>query len=428
MKTPVFRSAFVAAALIAPAAPLSLAAQAPDAARLAELYEKRDCFTLREALAARPRDRAPETAFYRAFVAGAFNRPDESVAEARRFLAWEGSRAHPARRAEAEQILADNLVRAYRYAEAADAYTTLAPLLADSARRADAANAARVFDAFRGTAPQTVRFDGELRVRTSRDKAGLVTVPVSAGDSTIRFVFDTGAGLSTVTESTARAFGMRMIDRTVSVGTSSGRNTPARLAVAPELKLGSAILRDAVFLVMPDSALAFPQIDYAIHGIVGFPVITALGAVTLTREGDLVADPRPAAAEGEPSLCLLGLEPLVRVKVGPDALHFGLDTGAQGTSLFPPFHARYRTDVEARGTAQAVSVGGAGGSRQVSAYLYGPVALEVGGKTATLERVTVLREQTHERTRFAYGDIGQSFIRQFEAMTLDFRNMQIRFR
>ncbi|HEX2202047.1 MAG TPA: pepsin/retropepsin-like aspartic protease family protein [Longimicrobium sp.] len=407
----------------------SAAAQAPDTARLAALYEARDCFTLREALAAGPADRAPETAFYRAFVAGAFNRPDESVREAQRYLSWEGSARAPGRRIEAETILAENLVRAHRYGEAADVYARLLPEVADSARRAGFAMAVQVFGALRGVPAQTVALAGEVRVPLTRDKAGLVNVEVAAGDTGERFVFDTGANLSTVTESTARAFGFRIIDRPVEAGTASGRNTAGRLAVAPELKIGAATVRNAVFLVLPDSALAFPQIDYRIHGIVGFPVIAALGEVTLTRAGELVVEPASAtAAEGEPNLCLNGLEPLVRVAVGADTLHFGLDTGAQSSTLFPPFHALRRAELEPRGPERTTRLGGAGGSREVRAFDYGPVTLSVGGRAATVERLSVLPERTIERSRFVYGDIGQDVIRQFEAMTLDFRRMRIRFR
>lgn len=428
MTTP-FRSSAALLALALSASPA--AAQAGDTARLAALYDARDCFTLRETLAARPDDGAPETAFYRAFVAGAFNRPDESVAEARRYLEWAGSAPAPGRRVEAETILAENLVRAHRYGEAADVYARLLPEVTDSARRADFPMAVRVFGALRDVPAQTLELSGPLRVPLTRDKAGLVNVPVMVGDTGEHFVFDTGANLSTISESGARAFGFRIIDRPVEAGTASGRNTPGRLAVAPEFRIGAATVRNAVFLVLPDSALAFPQIDYRIHGIVGFPVIAALGEVTLTRAGELVVDPAPASSagmDGEPNLCLNGLEPLVRVTMGPDTLHFGLDTGAQNSTLFPPFHALRRADVEGRGTERTTRVGGAGGSREMRSFAYGPVTLAVGGREATVARLSVLPERTIERSRYVYGDIGQDVIRQFEAMTLDFRRMQIRFR
>jgi predicted aspartyl protease len=420
-------SAAVATLLVLPAV---AAAQAPDTARLAALYERRDCFTLRETLAPLSGSRAPGLSFYRAFVAGAFNDPDASVREARAFLAWEGSKASPQRRAETLAILADNLVRAHRYGEAADVYAELLPTVADSARRAGLMMAMKVFAGFRGVPAQEVALAGELRVPITRDRAGLINVPVSARDTSERWVFDTGANLSTVTESSARAFGFRLIDTPVEIGTATGRNTQGKLAVAPELRIGTATVRNAVFLVLPDSALAFPQISYRIRGILGFPLIAALGEVTLTKAGELIVSP-PTEIRGagdDSNLCLNELEPLVRVSVGGERVHFGLDTGAAQSTLYPRFLAARRADVEARGTAKTARVGSAGGFREVPAYAYGPITLTIGGRDATLETVDVLTVPTVQRSAIVYGDVGQDVIRQFEAMTLDFRRMQIRFR
>ena len=87
-----------------------------------------------------------------------------------------------------------------------------------------------------------------------------------------------------------------------------------------------------------------------------------------------------------------------------------------------------RAEIEARGPERTTRLGGAGGSREVRAFDYGPVTLSIGGRAATVERLSVLPDRTIERSRFVYGDIGQDVIRQFEAMTLDFRRMRIRFR
>jgi aspartyl protease len=251
---------------------------------------------------------------------------------------------------------------------------------------------------------------------------------VQAGGATQDFIFDTGANLSTVVESTARALGFRMIDQAVQVGSTTGARTTAHLAVAPELRIGAATVRNAVFLVFPDSALAFPQIGYQIHGILGHPVIAALGEVTLTREGRLrvPAHPSPAAA-GEPNLCLDGLDNLVRASLGGETLLFGFDTGARSSRLFPPYYQRHRAAVEA-GQAKTAQIGGAGGMRTVRMFTIGPVSIAIGGATAALPSLEVMTEPTGERSGYADGDIGQDVITSFAAMTLDYRAMQLRFR
>src|SRR4029078_8069324 len=117
-------------------------------------------------------------------------------------------------------------------------------------------------------------------VPLTRDRANLMNIPVGEAGKEERFVFDTRANLSTIGETLARELGVRIIDRQILVGTATGARATSRLAIAPELRIGAATARNVVFLVLPDSALKFPQIGYEIRGIVGHPVIAALGEVT----------------------------------------------------------------------------------------------------------------------------------------------------
>ncbi|HEX5871859.1 MAG TPA: pepsin/retropepsin-like aspartic protease family protein [Longimicrobium sp.] len=401
---------------------------AADAERLGELYRRQDCFGLRDALAGMQAGAVVD--FYRAAAAVAFNRPDEAIGELRRFLATPGAAADPARRQTAHELLGDAYVRTFRYAEAAEVYAALAgEASADSAGRENAANVRGLWGALAGTPAQTVEAQGPVRLATTRDKANLVNVRVESGGQSIDFVYDTGANLSTVTASTAREMGFRVLRDSVRVGSITGGDTWARVAVAPELRIGGATVRNAAFLVFPDSALAFPQIGYQIRGIIGFPVIAGFGATTLTRGGELVlGDTADAGAAGEQNLCLRGLMPLVAAEHAGERLHFGFDTGAQTTALYPPFHAARREAVEAGGEASTVQVGGAGGMRQVRAYTLSSLVLRIGGREATVPQVRVYAEATSGDSDRLYGNIGQDVIRQFEAMTLDFRRMQLRFR
>jgi hypothetical protein len=93
-----------------------------------------------------------------------------------------------------------------------------------------------------------------------------------------------------------------------------------------------------------------------------------------------------------------------------------------------PFHAARRAQVEAGGAPTTVQTGGAGGMRDIRAYSLSPLVLRIGGREATVPQVRVFMEPVTGETDRLFGNIGQDIIRQFEAMTLDFRRMQIRFR
>jgi hypothetical protein len=425
------RLSLAAAAMLLAACGAPAAGPAPaavDEARLAELYRAQDCFGLRDALAAYGGQRGGALDFYRAAADVAFSRPAAAIPELRRFLASPPAAADDRRRQTAYQLLADAYVRAGRYGDAAEIYARLVgEASTDSTGRDDAANVRGLWAALAGTPAQTVETPGPVRLATTRDRAGLVNVAVAANETTVDFVWDTGANLSTVIESTAREMGFRVLDATVNVGSSTGTLTRAHVGIAPELRIGGATVRNAVFLVFPDSALAFPQIGYQIRGIVGFPVIAAFGATTVMRTGELVLGDTAGADLGEQNLCMRGLMPIVAAEHEGQRLHFNFDTGAQTTSLYPPFHALRRVAVERGRAPTTVQTGGAGGMREVQAFSYSPLVLTIGGRTVTVPTVSVFAEKTTDDSEHVFGNLGQDVIRQFESMTLDFRRMQIRF-
>ncbi|HWK89403.1 MAG TPA: pepsin/retropepsin-like aspartic protease family protein, partial [Longimicrobium sp.] len=419
--------ASAALAACTPPAPVANPAASVSPARLAELYERRDCFALRDALAGAPEGGPPALAFYRAAVDVAFNRPEQAIPELRRFIGAGGADA--GLMARAHTLLADAYVRTYRYRDAADTYRLLAGGTAsDSAGRGDAANVLGLWEGLRGAPAQTVAADGPVRLATTRDRANLVNVEAEANGQRIPFVYDTGANLSTVIETTAREMGMRMLDATVMVGTVTGGRTAARVAIAPELRLGDATVRNAAFLVFPDSALAFPQIGYQIRGIIGFPVIAAFGASTLARGGGIVLGDTVARDEGPANLCLDGLTPIIAVAIGGERLHFGMDTGAQSTDLYLAYFRAHRAELESGGAPDSVSFGGAGGMRRGLAYRLQPLDLRVGGRDVRVPSVRVFAERTSEASERLFGNLGQDVFGQFESMTLDFRTMHLRLR
>lgn len=419
------RSLPIAALLaLAACAPAANVAPAPSPAALASLYQARDCFGLRDAL----RDARGELSFYRAAEAAAFNRADDAVAHARRFTESPAARGDTLL-AEAYSIMGESHAKAYRYADAARAYSTAATLARDSAARAEAANGAALWGALAAVPAQTVERAPEVRLATARDKARLLTTEVEAGGKRIPFVWDTGAGLSTISDSTAVEMGLRIVEAAVQVGSITGTRTPARLAIAPELRLGGATVRNAVFLVLPAARLSFPQIDYRIRGIIGYPVIAALGPTTYLRAGGIVleAPTGPSQPGAASNLCMDGMSPRLAIGHAGRRLHVGLDTGAQTTSLFPPFLAANREEVM-KGTEMTAGIGGAAGMRTVRAYNLPSVQIEIAGRPLTLQNVKVFSEPTMERSEFLFGNLGQDVFSQLESMTLDFRAMELRAR
>src|SRR5690606_14966282 len=148
----------------------------------------------------------------------------------------------------------------------------------DSVLRAETENELRIARALADAPPQRV----VRRTSSTIPRGRYGRVPVMVGDSLRSYMFDTGANLSVMRRSEAEALGLEIRPADVSIGTSTGRRFIADVTVAPKVKRGGNEIENVAFLAPPGEVLGRdPQ--FAIPGILGFPVRYALGEVELLR-------------------------------------------------------------------------------------------------------------------------------------------------
>lgn len=403
---------------------------AQTSSRLEDLYRNKQFFDLRDEVGKQKGDKSPELIFYRGAVSNKFNQLKQSIALLESYIKTAAAEGDAHLR-DAYELLADSYLKTYQYRRSAESFKIILEKFKgqlDAEKANDFENSYKLWSALGEVAPQTVSFAGDTRLRATRDKAALMNVPVEINNQNMNFVFDTGANLSTVTASTAQKLGLKIIEADVSVGSSTDKKVNSKLGVASLMKIGQVTLRNVIFLILEDKALNFPQINYQINGIVGFPVIEAFREITMTRKDEvLIPARRTGKAKFEQNLCLDELNPVLLATYNDRRMSFTFDTGAQTSALYPAFYKSQEAEIKKIGRQKNVRMGGAGGSREVSAYILQKPILMVSGKPATLRDIEVLTEPINEDSRYFYGNLGQDLIRQFQKMTLNFESMSIVF-
>jgi predicted aspartyl protease len=263
----------------------------------------------------------------------------------------------------------------------------------DSARVETVTNERRLWEALIGAPALEASAAPGATVPLRRDAVGLRRMGAVVGGDSVHYVLDTGANLGVLARSEADRLGLEVRPSGVLVGGVTGARVPAEVALAP-VEIGGARLETVPFLVFPGSALAFPQIGYQIEGIIGLPVLRALGAFWLPAdEGDLeLLAPAPAA--NPPTLFLDGFTLEVRATLAFGSLRQAfpvtciLDTGATQTHLLAPFYHRHRAAVEAAGTEEVRGFAGAGGAARTSVWVLPEVEVTIGEATVVLSDVS----------------------------------------
>ncbi len=316
-----------------------------------------------------------------------------------------------------------------RYNDATAAYSELlqhfGAELTSAARRVADDNL-HTFELLSNAPPQTVTGPRDFRVPVRFNSLNDIEVPVEVGQSREWWFFDTGANISTITQSTAKRLSVKISEKKASTQGSAGVEVPLQMAVIPEVRFGESILHNVAALVVSDESL---NIDlgtagrYQIEGILGFPVMRALGSFTLHGEEMSVSpESRPSYRSG--NLYKEELMPLLDASFEGKHLLFIFDTGASSTQFTAKFLGQFpRQFTSAKQIQRGMS--GAGGVKMVAAYELPAVTLRVGSAKAKLHNRPVLKEDLGTDLFDAvYGNIGEDLLSQFQTITIDFKRMR----
>jgi predicted aspartyl protease len=392
-----------------------------DVSQLRQLQEKGRFFELRETLQKDGWDN-PENLLYRGLVESRFGQEPAAVVDLQKFLAASNDQGLHRK---ANEEMASALVRLGRYGDAALALSEVLRLTPpNDIDRTDTENSRAFYETLADIAPQTVEFGEETAVQAEFNPLGSWNVPVEVNGHKGTWIFDTGANWSTVSESEAAEMGLALRETNTYVKGSTGKKNPLRMAIAGDLRFGNAHLRNVVFLVLSDKALYVGPLKYQIKGILGIPVLRALGRMAISGKGMVRIEAKRASAEGEPNLFLDGWDLIVDVRHGDRRLEMDLDTGANATSLNPSSRDALKPDEIASLKTERDKTAGAGGTMTRKTQVLPTFRLDILEHTEELTKVTVVGQQPTGDKSYRDGTLGMDAL--ISGFTLDFRAMQLR--
>lgn len=392
-----------------------------DLQHLRKLYDTDRMFELRRAVTESAASDG-EMLLYQAAVDARFGHEALAIDKLRRFL-----HGHPEPKAEkkANEELAGALERLGRYGEAAQAWSqALQRTPANDRDRADEANTAQLNEALRDVPTQTVRVDDSWTVQARRNALGTWNVPVAVNGAAGDWIFDTGANMSAITESEARRMKLVVRETTTYVSGSTGKKNPLRLAIANDLRFGGARFENVVFLVLEDQSLYVAPIKQQINGILGLPLIRALGSVAMSADGLMRAEGATPAQPGEPNLFFQELTPMIAAVHGGHELQMFLDTGNNTTFLYPSSRLALSASERSHLKKKREKMGGAGGVTKRTAEVIPSLRFEILRREVELKTLSLLSKQPLGGMGHRDGVFGADVLAR--GFTLDFRAMQFR--
>jgi predicted aspartyl protease len=336
--------------------------------------------------------------------------------------------SRPDRAAVALQALADDYTKSFQYGDAAQAdddllthfSSQLEPVELKTTK--DDAGLVRIL---REAPPQTLTWDGPVKLKTERNPLDSVNVALTVNGVQGPWLLDTGANLSVVSKSFAERLGLKFLPGVAQAqGGLTGIENPLRVALLPTLQMGGASLHNVVVMVLDDANLniSLGKQAYQINGIIGYPVFQALRTITFLHDSEFEAGDEARAAGTGARMYMNHLTPIVECKVEGKDLPFSFDTGASSTDLLVRYYQQFHSASKGWKRSKTMSAG-AGGVVKRKIYIQPQVKLGIGDKTATLEKVPIYTSGTGTDIADLYGNLGQDLVANFESFTLDFSTM-----
>ncbi|MFV0590061.1 MAG: aspartyl protease family protein [Draconibacterium sp.] len=397
--------------------------------RLSELLQNKRFFSLKQELNEDMNELSEDKIlFYKAQVENAFCNGEQSNEYAELLLKKYKTNFNDTLLIKLLSTTANNYVRDYQYKKASETYKTILEQydnVLDSSEIESYKNVYQLFGTLESVKPQQIHKTDNTTIPSYRNRFNHLMTPVKSGQIEDEFIFDTGANLSTISDSYAHKMGLKIYESNINVGSATEIDIQTKLAVADSLYVGDILFENVVFLVAPDKQLSFPSVNYEIHGIIGFPVIRQMNEIRIQNDGTIKV-PKVSQDRKLNNMFMDGLTPVVQMFSQNDTLLMIFDTGAKETELYQNYYEKHKTQIESNSELQDAQQGGAGGIVDVKSYTLKDFPYTIGTKSNTLPKISITISESSSEATFN-GNLGQDIFTQFNDMILNFEYMYLDF-
>lgn len=221
--------------------------------------------------------------------------------------------------------------------------------------------------------------------------ANLIFLPVNLSGVALTAMFDTGAGLSFVSETAARLAGIQEACGSARVGNNNGDVSAIKLSRLARLNLGGQTLCDLPIGLLPDDKMAFEDEEgraFPASMLLGWDVIARFCWRFFMKERYVLLDAGGFSAKDD--TLDWNQFPIVRAGFGAQTLPMGFDSGHTDTMLDSTWLARLPHAVSRTDTIQGI-----GSSKEETMNVAQTLQLKIGGAHVTLSNIEIFSRQIY---------------------------------
>jgi hypothetical protein len=385
--------------------------------------------------------------FYRGILANRNNDLAKSVALLEPVVDQVSAGANPRRERVLRKSLAEDYLRQGDWPKAAEAYATLEARLGttmSSDEQDELEMAVKMTPLAKDHPTMTVDPCAPFIVSIAKNPLGLTDVPVFVDAHSQTWMLDPTLPFNLISRSHAREAGLKVSEESVTIHTLRGREIKVHATVVPRFTVGGQItLHNMTAFVYEDKDYYFPETHYQVEGELGYPVMEAMGSVTVSDSNRLYVDPgeqvsaveKTDRANGGVRFFLDGDQVILALggssEFGPgrgNERMFAIDAGGQQTYLTSRFYDEHTSDFNGQ-QLELFKLKGLPNMAPVPSYTVETLPLAVGKTTVQFHFMPVLTQPIGAAALDdVYGVLGVDALDQLGSYTFDYRTMQFSIR
>ena len=249
-----------------------------------------------------------------------------------------------------------------------------------------------------------------------------ILIPVTIHGNKYRFIFDTGAGTSYMSEQFARKVGVRIVNDSLMINQESEGAAWGKMGTLDSMQIGDITFRNSLIAVAPPNKLdSIMMVD----AVLGMDFICMFDEFRIYPKDCRIVFPatpgkRPLSGR---NLLLTDKALKLRAESKEESLQFHFDTGCTTASLYYNYYNRHKEELETIGKRETRIGGGFNVISKNEILCLPAFTMTIGGTEVELQNLSVNIDESGFQVTGDDGIMGMDLVNQFHCVVVNLKDM-----
>lgn len=249
-----------------------------------------------------------------------------------------------------------------------------------------------------------------------------ILIPVTIHGNKYRFIFDTGAGTSYMSEQFARKVGVRIVNDSLMINQESEGAAWGKMGTLDSMQIGDITFRNSLIAVAPPNKLdSIMMVD----AVLGMDFICMFDEFRIYPKDCRIAFPatpgkRPLSGR---NLLLTDKALKLRAESKEESLQFHFDTGCTTAGLYYNYYNRHKEELETIGKRETRIGGGFNVISKNEILCLPAFTMTIGGTEVELQNLSVNIDESGFQVTGDDGIMGMDLVNQFHCVVVNLKDM-----